>query len=292
MNFINLPVAFRGRRLIQVPCGIIKNTKLSTGYDPNLDATMAEVPYKGGKFSLILLLPGKQTEFIAGGLSRIESRLNSTLWNGLLRRMSPHKIDFKMPFFRHRSVITHLKDAFIEQEMKSAFSQDDADFSGVNGGRDLWMSEIVQLNEVKIESGGKTTIGPNAPGVGSNYRSAGRHRNYRQARKLIKRELERVSRQEHTISDHHDHHEQHDQHQGHEHDEHHHPHGHHGDLPSSEENSSTVRIFFERQFMYAIRHNPTGMIVYIGRYYQPEEAIHKHDSHESHHQDPSHTHHH
>merc|ERR1719412_3177175 len=129
MNFINLPVAFRGRRLIQVPCGSINTKKLNAGYDPTLDATMAELPYKGGKFSLILVLPGKQTEFIAGGLSRIESRLNSTLWNGLLRRMSPHNIDFKMPFFRHRSVISHLKDAFVEQEMESAFSQDDADFS-------------------------------------------------------------------------------------------------------------------------------------------------------------------
>ena len=176
--------------------------------------------------------------------------------------------------------------------MKSAFSQDDADFSGVNGGRDLWMSEIVQLNEVKIESGGKTTNELPTPGVGSNYRSAGRHRNYRHARKLMKRELGRVARQVDTISNHHDHHEQLHQHQGNEHDEHHHPHDHHGDLPSNEESSSTVRIHFERQFMYAIRHNPTGMLVYIGRYYQPEEAIHQHDSHESHHQDTSHTHHH
>ena len=98
MNFINLPVAFRGRRLIQVPCGKITTSKLNAGYDPNLDATMAELPFKGRKFSLILILPGKQTEFIAGGLSRIESRLNTTLWNGLLRRMSPHNIDFKIPF--------------------------------------------------------------------------------------------------------------------------------------------------------------------------------------------------
>jgi hypothetical protein len=285
MNFINLPVAFRGRRLIQVPSGIINNRKLNTGYDPNLDATMAELPYKGGKFSLILILPGKQTEFIAGGLSRIESRLNATLWNGLLRRMSPHKIDFKMPLFRHRSVINHLKDAFIEQNMTSAFSSDDADFSGVNGGRDLWMSEIVQLNEVKIESGGQPTRQPDTPEVNSNYRSAGRFRNHRQARQFVQMGRKDFARQDHTNHDPQSHHEHHEQHPGQEHNEHHHPHDHHSESTSNDEDSSTVRIFFERQFMYAIRHNPTGMLVYIGRYYQPEEAT-------NHHHDPSHSQHH
>ena len=285
MNFINLPVAFRGRRLIQVPCGIINNRKLNTGYDPNLDATMTELPYKGGKFSLILILPGKQTEFIAGGLSRIESRLNATLWNGLLRRMSPHKIDFKMPLFRHRSIINHLKDAFIEQEMVSAFSPDDADFSGVNGGRDLWMSEIVQLNEVKVESGGQTR----QPEVSSNYRSAGRYRNYRKARQFMQMGRKRFSRQDHTNHDHQSHNEHHEQHLEQKHNEHHHPHDHHSEPTSNDDDSSTVRIFFERQFMYAIRHNPTGMLVYIGRYYQPEEATH---NHQNQHPDPSHSHHH
>ena len=55
MNFINLPVAFRGRRLIEVPSGRIINTELNAGYDPNIDATVTELPYKGTQFSLILI---------------------------------------------------------------------------------------------------------------------------------------------------------------------------------------------------------------------------------------------
>ena len=288
MNFINLPVAFRGRRLIQVPCGIIQpSTRLNAGYDSDLDATMAELPYVGGKFSLILILPGKQTEFIAGGLSRIESRLNSTLWNGLLRRMSPHNIDFKMPFFRHRTVINNLKDAFESLEMKSAFSQGEADFSGVNGGRDLWMSEIIQLNEVKIEPGDRTKTNQGSLESTSSFRSAGRYRSYRQARQLYA-SRQTFSRQddaniphEHGDEDnHHDHHAEHSQ----NHDHHADHHNHHGDEVDGQQNQSTVRIYFERQFMYAIRHNPTGMLIYIGRYYQPEEAV----SHEDHHSGHSH----
>ena len=275
MNFINLPVAFRGRRLIQVPCGSINTKKLNAGYDPILDATMAELPYKGGKFSLVLILPGKQTEFIAGGLSRIESRLNATLWNGLLRRMSPHNIDFKMPFFQHRSVIHTLKDAFVALNMTSAFSQDDADFSGVNGGRDLWMSEMIQLNEVRVEAGRQSRKETDQPQDNSSTRSAGRYKNFRKARRFSKRRFSRQADDQH----HQHHHEEHDHH----HDEHHHPdHNHHDGGDSGEKDASAVRIYFERQFMYAIRHNPTGMLVYIGRYYQPEEAVQQHNSHDNH----------
>ena len=282
MNFINLPVAFRGRRrLIQVPSGKISNKKLNAGYDPNLDATIAELPYKGQRFSLILILPGKQTEFIAGGLSRIESRLNVTLWNGLLRQMSPHEIDFKMPFFSHRSVIDDLKDSFVALEMKSAFSPDDADFSGVNGGRDLWISQITQLNELKVEAG-EGTPRPSVVSA-SSFRSAGRYKNYRQARKLsIFRQ--RLARQDDDSG--HEHHEEHEHiHQGHNNNNHEDDHQEHDHNPhsesSGENNDPIVRISFERQFMYAVRHNPTGMLVYIGRYYQPEEAI-KHGSHSHH----------
>ena len=284
MNFINLPVAFRGRRLVQVPCGKITTSKLNAGYDPDLDATMAELPYKGRKFSLLLILPGKQTEFIAGGLSRIESRLNATLWNGLLKRMSPHTIDFKIPFFQHRSVINNLKDAFEALDMKSAFSKDDADFSGVNGGRDLWMSEMFQLNEVRVEAGRQAREESQTQDV-SNSRTNGRNKSFRKARKYSNRRNRRQTHEDHhhdeaNDHEHSDHH--HGDHHNHDHDDHH---------DSHEQDASSVRIYFERQFMYAIRHNPTGMLVYIGRYYQPEEAV-QHNSHDSHQHHGDHTDHH
>ena len=45
---------------------------------------------------------------------------------------------------------------------------------------------------------------------------------------------------------------------------------------SESENQSTRQqqsnnqvLKFERQFLYAIRHNPTGMITYLGRFYDP-----------------------
>ena len=97
--------------------------------------------------------------------------------------------------------------------MKDAFNANKADFTGINGGNDLFLTAFSQLNDINI-------------GSSSN-------------------QDHRQSRQE-DQSDHHDqHHDHHDHHQV---------------------------LKFERQFLYAIRHNPSGMVTYLGRYYEPPEA--------------------
>ena len=43
-----------------------------------------EVPYKGGELSLILLLPGRTNQFLAGGLQQLEEKIDSDGWDRLL----------------------------------------------------------------------------------------------------------------------------------------------------------------------------------------------------------------
>ena len=62
LEFINLP---RARRLIPVSSMKWSGT-FKAGYDPVLDATSVEVPYSGNDLSLILILPGRISEFLAG----------------------------------------------------------------------------------------------------------------------------------------------------------------------------------------------------------------------------------
>ena len=62
MDFINLP---RSRRLVPVSSLSWTGT-FNAGYDPELEATAVELPYQDGEFSLILLLPGKISEFVTG----------------------------------------------------------------------------------------------------------------------------------------------------------------------------------------------------------------------------------
>ena len=62
LDFINLP---RARRLIPVPSLAWSGT-FKAGYDEGLDATAVELPYQEGELSLILMLPGKISEFVTG----------------------------------------------------------------------------------------------------------------------------------------------------------------------------------------------------------------------------------
>lgn len=124
MDFINLP---RGRRLVPVP-SVRANRRLNACYQAELDVTAAEVTYQSGNWnhihtknemtlmacnyniisedmSLILILPGKQTEFIAGGLGHLEEKLTLESWKKLMQCFHPLQIDLQLPLFKHRSVL-------------------------------------------------------------------------------------------------------------------------------------------------------------------------------------------
>ena len=62
VEFINLP---RARRLVPVSALAWSGT-FNAGYDPSLDTTAAEIPFTGGELSLVLMLPGKISEFVTG----------------------------------------------------------------------------------------------------------------------------------------------------------------------------------------------------------------------------------
>ena len=95
LNYINLP---RGRRLVPVDAHSWVGT-FNAGYEPQLDCTavrtalscnhgdlsaQVEVPYQGGELSLVLLLPGRTSDFLAGGLQQLEGRIDSDGWERLL----------------------------------------------------------------------------------------------------------------------------------------------------------------------------------------------------------------
>jgi serpin B len=108
----------------------------------------------------------------------------------------------KFPIFRS---FINLNETLQDAGMKDAFNDVSADFSGINGGKDLSLTAFAQLNEIKIGQ---------------------QNAEHRQSRQ-----------------------------------DHHHEHDHQSSI-----------LKFERQFLYAIRHNPSGMITYLGRYYEPPKA--------------------
>ena len=49
-----------------------------------LTYNQVELPYKGGELSLVLLLPGRTNQFLAGGLTKLEDKIDSDSWERLL----------------------------------------------------------------------------------------------------------------------------------------------------------------------------------------------------------------
>ena len=101
MNFINLPS--RGRRLVKVPSIVVSGPSFYVGYEEGLSATVAAIPFKKDEFCLVLILPGRPSDYIAGGLSQIESKLNNETWSALMRSLQPIEgIDIQFPVINHR----------------------------------------------------------------------------------------------------------------------------------------------------------------------------------------------
>ncbi len=100
MNFINLPQ--RARRLVKVPSLKLSGPSILVGFEANLQATVAAVPFKKEEFSLVLILPGKPGDYIAGGLSQIESKLNNESWSALMKSVqSIEGVEIQLPSINH-----------------------------------------------------------------------------------------------------------------------------------------------------------------------------------------------
>ena len=215
MEFINLP---RSRRLVSTP-SLEWTDQFKVGYEKDLDATAVEIPYADNDISLILLLPGKVSEFVVNGLDDIERKLDTKSWEQLLRTFVIRNLEMHVPLIKTHSVI-NMNETLISLGLKDSFS-DEADFSGINGAKDLKLSSFFQVNEFALEK----------------FTSKRRKRNT--SDKVLS-------------------------------------------FLRSQRQAETYQLHFERQFMYVVRHNPTGLLLFIGRYQHPDESSdnHHHDLHD------------
>ena len=194
-----------------------------------MDVTATEIPYTNNELSLILLLPGKQTEFVAGGLKHLEDKLNVRNWNSLMKCFVPLNIDLQLPVFSHRSQL-ELKQTLLGLGIVNAFKKANANFRGINGVSDLYLSSFAQISEFVLDHG----------------ELENKEQNKQRSAKIL---MDILSNRQ------------------------------------ARQNENVYRMQFNRQFLYLVRHNPSGAILHIGRYYQPAEAhSHHHGDHIGHHE--------
>jgi len=130
-----------------------------------LDVTMLEMPYKGDRIVIQILLPNERSQ----GLTTVEEKLDNVDINDLFqKKQRTVKTKVKLPKFKvsqSSSLTDHLK----KLGMEDMFSQGGADFSGIDGTRNLFVGFVQQ--EVFIEVNEEGSEAAAATGMGMMMRS-------------------------------------------------------------------------------------------------------------------------
>ncbi len=117
-----------------------------------------DIPYKSGELSMVVLLPND-----ADGLPALEQSLTTANAKQLLSQLQPgSKIVLTLPKFKMTQQF-QLGGTLSAMGMGEAFARNAADFSGMTGKRDLWISAAIHkayidVNEEGTEAAAATGI--------------------------------------------------------------------------------------------------------------------------------------
>ena len=109
---------------------------------------LLEMPYTGDDLSMTVLLP-KDAE----GLPALESKLAPAALADWVAKASRVLVDVEFPKFKLTESF-RLADVLGKMGMPSAFDADRADFSGIDGRRDMVISEVVHKAFVEVDEKG------------------------------------------------------------------------------------------------------------------------------------------
>lgn len=120
------------------------------------DLQIVELPYRGAALSMVVLLPRQKD-----GLPALEKQLSHERLSGWLGQLASTEVDLALPRFKMTSEF-RLDQALRTLGMRQAFA-DTADFSGMDGTRDLYIQAaihkaFVEVNEEGTEAAAATGI--------------------------------------------------------------------------------------------------------------------------------------
>jgi len=133
-------------RTVSVPMMFMDNDKAKFSYADLGDLQILELPYKGDRMSMLIILPNGSIESIRPSLTA--DKLKE--WKATMRASSLDAI--YLPRFGFDTKY-FLKDALVAMGMPTAFS-DDADFSGMDGTRNLSIGSVIHQAFVKVDEEG------------------------------------------------------------------------------------------------------------------------------------------
>jgi len=143
--------------IVKTPMMNMDPDKASLKYADTGDLQILELPYKGDKISMLVLLPSEN-------LDAIESTLTAEKLNEYKSKMKETKLDsISLPKFEFDTKY-FMKDALSALGMPTAFSES-ADFSGMTGKRDLFIGFVIHQAYVKVDEKGTEAAAATAVGM-------------------------------------------------------------------------------------------------------------------------------
>jgi serpin B len=130
------------------------HTEAHFGYAENHEVQALSMPYVSHSFSFIVILPAQSKE-----LPRLERGFTLAQFESLLAQMERnaqedvHKVFVALPRFTCASQLS-LGPTLEAMGVRDAFDPERADFSGVNGNRDLYLKAVLQKSSVAVDEAG------------------------------------------------------------------------------------------------------------------------------------------
>ncbi len=133
-------------------------------YMENRDFQAVELPYQSNELSMVVLLPRR-----VDGCGALENQLTPALLSISLSQMTRREVEILLPRFKLESSF-RLNDALAGMGMSDAFGPG-ADFSGMDGARDLYISGVFhkawgEVNEEGTEAAAATGVAVTALAAG------------------------------------------------------------------------------------------------------------------------------
>ena len=117
------------------------------GYAEGQGYQALELPYDGRELAMVILLPQE------GQFEAFEDSLNASRVEAILESLTYRQVALTLPRFRVESAFS-LAEALQAMGMPDAFAPDRADFSGMDGARNLYIGDVLHKAFVSVDEAG------------------------------------------------------------------------------------------------------------------------------------------